>query len=309
MMNKNILTKTSVVCLLAMVCCILWGSAFPLIKIGYSLFHITAEDSASQLLFAGYRFTLAGILTVLIGSISVRKPLLPHGSTWGKILILSLLQTVFQYYFFYIGLAHTTGVKASIIEAANVFIAILVSGLLFHMEKITWFKLFGCLVGFAGVVLINLNGGGVDMNIAWNGEGFILCSTVSYAFSSVMMKKLSKNEIPVLLSGWQFILGGIVLIVAGFVSGGQVTGFTIQGTALLVYLAALSAIAYSLWGILLKYNEVGKVTVFGFMNPVCGVILSALLLSESSEAFGVKGFIALVLVCIGIYVVNKDTVL
>ena len=64
-------------------------------------------------------------------------------------------------------------------------------------------------------------------------------------------------------------------------------------------------VAYSLWGILLKYNPVSKVAVFGFMNPVFGVILSALLLGEGAQAAGVKSLIALLLVSIGIYVVNK----
>lgn len=74
---------------------------------------------------------------------------------------------------------------------------------------------------------------------------------------------------------------------------------------MLVYLAVVSAVAYSLWGILLKYNPVSKVAVFGFMNPVFGVILSALLLGEGAQAAGVKSLIALLLVSIGIYVVNK----
>lgn len=47
-----------------------------------------------------------------------------------------LLQTVVQYFFFYVGLAHTTGVKGSIVEASNVFLAILVSSLIFHQEKL-----------------------------------------------------------------------------------------------------------------------------------------------------------------------------
>lgn len=76
-------------------------------------------------------------------------------------------------------------------------------------------------------------------------------------------------------------------------------------TGMLVYLAVVSAVAYSLWGILLKYNPVSKVAVFGFMNPVFGVILSALLLGEGAQAAGVKSLIALLLVSIGIYVVNK----
>lgn len=95
-----------------------------------------------------------------------------------------MLQTVLQYFFFYVGLANTTGVKASIIEGVNVFVAVLVASLLFHQEKLTGKKIIGCLVGFAGVVIVNL-GGSMDMGFRLNGEGFIFLSTVAYAFSSV----------------------------------------------------------------------------------------------------------------------------
>ncbi len=75
---------------------------------------------------------------------------------------------------------------------------------------------------------------------------------------------------------------------------------------LLLYLGFLSAVAYTLWGVLLKYNPVSRVTVFGFMNPVFGVILSAILLGEKGQAFNGSTLAALVLVCMGIYVVNRE---
>ena len=68
--------KTVVVWFGALLCCLLWGSAFPCIKIGYRLFEVDAADTASQILFAGCRFTLAGILAAGIGPIcsrSIRK--------------------------------------------------------------------------------------------------------------------------------------------------------------------------------------------------------------------------------------------
>ena len=298
------MTRTVVVWLGALLCCALWGSAFPCIKLGYQMFSIAAEDTASQILFAGYRFTLAGILTVIIGSILNRGFLLPKKSSLGKIMWLSMLQTVAQYMFFYIGLAHTTGVKASIIEAVNVFVAILVASLLFHQEKLTVRKMAGCAIGFFGVILVNLTGTGFDASMTLTGEGFILFSTVAYAFSSVFLKRYSKTENPVLLSGYQFVMGGVIMSACGFVMGGSVHGFTASSTAMLFYLALISAVAYSLWGILLKYNPISRVAVFGFMNPVFGVILSALLLTGEHQALGVKSMAALVLVCIGIYVVN-----
>lgn len=303
--KEQFMNKTIVVWLGALLCCALWGSAFPCIKIGYQMFAIESEDVAAQILFAGCRFTLAGILALLLGGGLSRTDLVPKKQSWGKILKLSMLQTVLQYVFFYVGLANTTGVKASIIEGVNVFIAILVASLIFRQEVLTVRKMIGCVIGFFGVVLVNLTGTGLDLNLKFTGEGFIFFSTIAYAFSSVYLKRYSKEENPVVLSGWQFILGGIIMIFCGFAAGGRLHVWTVYGIAMLIYMAMISAVAYSLWGILLKYNPISRVAVFGFMNPVFGVILSALLLGES-DSIGIMCAVALVLVCAGIYIVNMQ---
>lgn len=296
--------KTIVVWLGALLCCALWGSAFPCIKIGYRLFDIASGDVAAQILFAGCRFTLAGVLALAIGSALNREWLVPKRRSYGRIAKLALLQTVAQYIFFYVGLANTTGVKASIIEGVNVFIAILVASLLFHQEKLSAAKILGCVIGFAGVVLVNSSGGGLDLGFHFTGEGFIFLSTIAYAFSSVFLKRYSKEDNPVLLSGWQFVFGGLVMIVCGLLAGGRLSEWSIAGVLMLLYMAVISAVAYSLWGILLKYNPVSKVAVFGFMNPVFGVILSAILLHEG-DSIGVMCLVSLALVCAGIYIVNR----
>lgn len=305
-MNKNTLTKTPVVCALAILCCILWGSATPSIKIGYELFNIASGDTASQILFAGIRFVLAGILTILFGSLLSKKALVPKKKSVPSIVKLAMVQTILQYVFFYIGHAHTSGVKAAIINGSNVFLAILFAVLIFKYEKMTWVKLLGCIAGFAGIVIINLTGSGIDMNMTFLGEGAILISAAAYALSSGMIKKYSQDENPVVLSGYQFFLGGAVMTIAGLIAGGRISGFTINSTLLLIYLAMISSVAYTVWGILLKHNPVAKVTVFGFTNPMFGVLLSALFLGETSQAFGVQGIIALVLVCFGIFIINRE---
>lgn len=303
-MNSEFIKKTWVVWLGAMVCCFLWGSAFPCIKLGYAWMNIDASDTAAQILYAGCRFTLAGVLAVAIGSVLQRKLLVPTVEMLPKILGLSMLQTVIQYLFFYVGLAHASGVKASIVQGTNVFIAILVAGYIFHQEEVTARKMIGCITGFAGVVLVNLSGGSLEAGFSFIGEGFIVCSTVAYAFSSVVLKKLSKTYNPVLLSGYQFIIGGIIMVICGYLAGGRLEHFTGKALGMLIWLAFVSAVAYSLWGILLKYNPVSKVAVFGFMNPMFGVILSAIMLKESSQ-LGAQSLLALILVCLGIYIVNK----
>ena len=119
--KKDFLQKTWVVCALALVCTFLWGSASPCIKLGYALFKIPSSETWTQVLFAGTRFVLAGVLTILIGSILNRKMLLPTKSSVPSIVKLAMFQTILQYIFFYIGLAHNSGVKASIINGSNTF--------------------------------------------------------------------------------------------------------------------------------------------------------------------------------------------
>ncbi|MCC8014415.1 MAG: DMT family transporter [Eubacterium sp.] len=302
-MKKTILTNTITVTILAAFCCLLWGSAFPCIKIGYSLFSIDGADTATQILFAGMRFTLAGVLTVIIGSLGAKKPLVPKREAFPLVLKLCLFQTILQYIFFYIGLAHTTGVKASIIEGSNVFFAIIAAALIFGLERLTVKKAVGCLLGFSGVVLVNMTGSELGaLNLA--GDGSILLSAVAYAISSSLIKVYSEKENPVTLSGWQFFIGGVVMIFAGLAFGGRITLVTVNGLLMLLYLAFVSAFAYSLWGVLLKYNPVSKIAVIGFTNPVFGVILSALLLNEGAQALSFNSAFALVLVCLGIIVVN-----
>lgn len=304
-MKKEFMTKTITVCSGALICSALWGSAFPCIKIGYELMNIGVSDTASQILYAGVRFIIAGILGIILGSITSKQLLYPGKSAYGKIAVLSLFQTIIQYLFFYIGLAHTDGTKASIIEGMNVFVAIVISSMIFKMEKLTLRKMVGCFVGFIGVILVNVSGHSFDLNMTITGEGFIFLSTVSYAFSSAMLKLYSKEENTVMLSGYQFLFGGTVMTITGLLMGGRINTVSKGGIMMLIYLALVSAIAYSLWSLLLSYNPISKVAVFGFMNPMIGFVLSAILLKEYN-ALNIMAIVSLVLVCAGIYIVNKS---
>lgn len=307
MKTKNVLQNGIVVFGLTTVCCLLWGSAFPCVKIGYQLFGIGIKDTFTQIMFGGIRFFVAGVFTLILGSLAAGKWLIPNRKSLPMIGKLGLLQTALQYVFFYIGLARTTGVKASIIEASNVFVAILVASLIFRQENLTTQKIIGCIAGFIGVVIINLNGSGLDFHFSLSGEGFILCSTVAYAFSSVLTKQYSKTENPVMLCAYQFLLGGAVMVLIGVYGGGSLSVISGTGIVMLLYLALLSAAAFSLWGILLKYNPVSRVSIYGFMNPVFGVLLSSILLTEQNDALGIwRVLISLVFVTVGILIVNGN---
>ena len=302
--KQNTLTKTGIVALLACVCCILWGSAIPVIKTGYRLMEVDAADTASQIVFAGVRFTLAGLLVLIFASIREKKVLIPDQTILKYAVPVCLAQTVGQYFFFYIGVAHTSGVKGGIITGLGNFIAILMACLIVRNERMTGRKMAGCVLGFAGVVVINLMGKSLDMGFTLTGEGFILISQVAYGISTILINIYSKKVSPVVLSGTQFTMGGIVLTLIGIGMGGHLGNITAVGVAIIFYLAMVSAVAYTLWSVLLAWNDVSKVAIFGFVNPLCSVILSALILGEVKQAFNTGSLVALLLVCAGIYIVN-----
>lgn len=292
--------NTKVRCILALICCALWGSAFPCVKIGYEWFHI--EGAGSQVLFAGFRFFLAGIFTFLMSCILEKRIIVMKRPSVPYIFAQGLLQTTVQYVCFYIGLAHTTGAKGSVINASNAFFTIIVAHFLLKSEKVTVKKALGCLIGFAGVIVINLAPGAWGSGFSLMGEGMVLLCAFAYGTSSVTLKMISDKEPPTTITAWQLLFGGAVLILIGLAAGGSVWGFTVKSTLLLIYMALLSTVAFTLWAELIKYNPVGKVAIFGFSIPVFGVALSALFLKEN--IWTVQNLAALILVSIGILIVN-----
>ena len=290
--------------LVALLCCALWGSATPAIKTGYQL--LAVEGVSSIMLFAGLRFTLAGIFTVIIFSIARRKFLFPKPENIPRVLTVSVFQTVVQYIFFYLGLAYTTGVKGTVTSGSGAFFAVIIASLIFRQEKLTVKKVLACVIGFIGIVVINFNGLTFTKDLFdFLGVVFVLLSTISNSFSSVLIKRFSKYEDPVVISGYQFIVGGIFMTLVGLCFGGRIYISEFGGVAILIYLALLSAVAYSMWGLLLKYNPVSRVTVFNFMTPIFGVLLTMLFLrGENSSVAPWNLAITLILVSLGIFLLN-----
>lgn len=303
-MNTSLYKTRTGVFLLAILCCALWGSAFPAIKSGYALLQVAPTDIASQLLFAGWRFALAGVI-LLIVAVGMKKPVLAmSGRQAGQVALLGLTQTAIQYVFFYIGLAHATGVKSSIMNATSVFFSVVLAHFIYADDRLSGRKALGCLIGFMGVVVVNLGGGGeFGFDFTLLGEGFIVIAAFVLAGASIYGKRLSRNLDPMVMTGWQLAIGGLILTVAGMAMGGRIQGLDLTSGTLLLYLALLSSVAFAVWSLLLKHNPVGMIAAFNFLIPVFGVSLSAVFLGESMLRWSY--LIALILVCAGIWLVTR----
>ena len=301
---EKFFTNPLVVALCAIFCCVLWGSAFPCVKTGYKLFRIDTSNTPSVMLFAGIRFSLAGVLVIAFGSIQKRRFLLPKPRNIWRVLLIALFQTALQYTFFYIGLSRVSGVKSSVLNGLGVFFTILCACFVFRTEKFNLVKLAGCILGFGGVILINL-GGDFSFNFSFTGEGFLILSGLSSAIAAGLVKIFSRREDTAALCGYQFLLGGLTLVIIGASFGGRIPHIDAGAAAMLFYLAFLSACAFTLQGFLLKYNPVSKVAVYKSTNPLFGAVFSAIILSESDQLLSWYTLIAIILVCLGIFIINK----
>jgi drug/metabolite transporter (DMT)-like permease len=300
-MPTSILSDRRTVFAIATLCCFLWGSAVPGVKVGYLLLGIAPGDTGSLLLFAGIRFFAAGLILLAFSALTGKRVALAP-KRYGEVALLGLMSTAAQYVFYYVGLAHSTGVKVSITTSTSTFFSVLLAHVIYANDKLTLPRMFGCLLGFAGVIAVNLSSAGFDLSMSLLGEGFILIAAVMFSVAGIYGKRVSRDMDVTVMTGWQLLIGGAVLWIAGVATGGHFAQFGWEASVLLVYLAALSAAAFALWSLLLKHNPVGIVAIYNTLIPIFGVLLSGLFLGES--VFEWKNLAALALVSLGIWMVT-----
>ena len=288
--------------LLAIFCNVLWGSAFPFIKLGYRLFGIQTGDTPAILCFAGIRFMLGGVL-VLLGSIFLqgKAPVMPRGKAAAECVALALWQTALQYAFYYTAVSLLTGAFGGILNSTQSFLGVIFAHFIYgNADRMTTAKALGCALGFGGVLIATIgnHGGGS----AW-GITTMMIATVIFALAGPWNKSVTKKADSFAVCFINLFVGGAVLLVLGLALGGRFSLSSPVGIAVLLYLAFISGVAYVIWALLMKNNPVSRVSIFCFVNPVANVFLSALLNSEA--LFQWQYIAALVLVCVGIWLVNK----
>lgn len=215
-------------------------------------------------MFAGWRFALAGILVLLVTRLKGHR-IVPKRDEIKPILAISLFQSMLQYVCYYIGLSGTTGTKGSVLSGTQTFFALLLAHCLLPNDKLNRRKTLGCICGFAGVLALGL-GGLNGFNLT--GDGLVLLSAVSAGAGALVSRIYTPGRDPMLLTGWQLLIGGCFLLGVGTMRGGALGRVTLGGVLLLGYMIVLSAAAFTIWTALLGKFPVGKVSLFGFLIPV-----------------------------------------
>ena len=287
---------------MAVLCNVLWGSAFPFIKMGYRLFAIEAADTPSIFCFAGVRFLLSALLVWLLGTALRRGPIpMPRGRVLGECCALGLWQSTAQYAFYYIAVALLTGAMGGILNSTQSFMGVILAHFLYgQADRLTPRKALGCVLGFGGVLVATLgnHGGGSPLGMVC-----MLIASAIFALAGPWNKSVTKKADPFAVSCLNLGVGGAALLVMGLVMGGSLHPQSVGAVPVLLFLAFISGAGYVLWSLLMKNNPVSRIAVFGLIIPVMNVLLSAVLNGE--PLFEWQYLAALALVCCGIYLVNK----
>lgn len=301
-LSKSVFETKITVVLLAISCSVAWAFAFPLIKIGISDFQIPPDDTAAKTLFAGIRFFAAGIVVLLIAKRMKMRLKISGAKNILIVLLFGLVNTALHYFFYYIGLSNQTGSRSAIIDSMSSFILIIAACACFKEEKLTLRKLTGCLLGFSGILLVNI-GGDISSGFTFMGDGMLILSAVFSAMGGLLTRIAGTKANPLVVTGISLAFGGGLMIAAAFAMGGRLSVWTLHGVFVLVCLTAISVYGFSIYNRLLCSNPVGEIAIFNSLIPILGVILSCLILGEP---FKREYIIAGIVVSVGIFVINSN---
>ncbi|CAA6678044.1 MULTISPECIES: DMT family transporter [unclassified Lentimonas] len=264
-------------------CALLWGSAFPVIKNSYSQLHI--ESYGEQLVFAGSRFALAGLLLLPFcrGSIiqKIRKsPRLP-------LIAIILGQTYFQYIFFYYGLSISSGTLAALLVGSGSFWWMVIAPLVLKTPaptRLHWVLFAGCCIGIAFAAYTP---GSDFINVGLGATAF-LCATLSGAIAATFMKRVAPISGARTTTAFSLAIGGILLLLtAAPYWHSYFSHFNITTLLVTAYLAFLSAAAFAIWNQLIEHYSVNVLSSFRFIIPLFGVIESVLFIPGETLRLGI----------------------
>ncbi len=290
------------VAMLALTCAVLWGWAYPLIKIGFGALCIMPEMTGAKMVFAGLRFALSGlIILMLAGGKRLDFKLRRKADAW-YILLYALLNTSLHYACFYIGLSHSEGARAAILNSLGTFALVILACLFFKSDRLTPRKLAGCAVGIAGLLALNLNGA-ASGSFTFMGDGMIILNALCSAFAGLLTRGLGQRVNVFVGTGYSLLFGGAMLVIPGLLMHEPPVSLNLAGVLVFMGLVFISTVSFALYNKLLTCNPVGKIAIYNSLIPVVGAVTSCLCLGET---FYAKYLLAGGLAALGIYLINRD---
>jgi drug/metabolite transporter (DMT)-like permease len=263
---------------------VVWGSTYLAISV--------ADETMPPLLTSGVRFMIAG--AIVWGVLRLRRGREHMRVTREQVVscaIIGALLVAGGNGLVMVGELHVpSGVAALIIASVPLWVVVYrrIGG-----ERVPRATLAGVALGFAGVALLLLPGGGGG-DTRFLSLLFLVMAAPCWALGSYLSKRRALPADPFLSTALQMTLGGVVSALAGVGSGelGDVhvaafSGRSLAGFAYLIAVGSLVAFTAYVW--LLQHAPISKVATYAYVNPVIAIFLGWAILSEHVTATIVAG--------------------
>ncbi len=297
-MKKTFDLKTLALSLLVMA---LWGSLYPGVKVGYSAFAINSKSVPDILMFAGVRFVISGLVVSLFALLKKEKIAAPKPKNVTFIVLMGFFAVTLHYALTYMGLTTTDSSKTALIKQIGTLIYVCFAFLFFKDEKFSVLKIAGAVLGFCGIIAINYSPEGVRFSA---GDLVIIAASFCIVTANIISKKCVKGSSPYWITGISQFSGGVILLAAAFIMGGNPLHFDWKSTGIFAYICLGSVSAYTLWYYILKTNALSKMFIIKFAEPLFACLFGAILLKEN--IFKIQYLVAFLLISTGILLGNKS---
>lgn len=159
-------------------------------------------------------------------------------------------------------------------------------------------ELLGLIVGFTGVVVLNIGHPIGGDPVAF---GAIIASPILWAWGSILISRVELPRGP-MASAAQMLAGSVVLAVLGVAFGEHVTQAPSMSSLLAIaYLVGLgSLVGFSAYGFLLRTVRPAVATSYAYVNPIVAIILGVVF---AGEQVGSRALVATALTLGGVFVV------
>ena len=258
-----------------LILCLIWGSTWLFIKLGL-------EEALPPFTFAGIRFIIAALILSVIVLIR-RRPLPKDWRDWVLIAGTGLMAFALNYGLLFWGEARVSSGLAAILQTIIPVFGLVLAHLHLPQERITWPKLFGVVLGIAGVALIFSNQMEVGGASAFQGSVAIVVGAFGVAYSNVLIKARGGKLDYATLAAGQMICGLVPLLIVGISFEGNPLKLHWTPLALLslFYLALVgSVVAFLLYYWLVRHMEVTKTMFIALVTPLIAVTLGMLVRGE-----------------------------
>ena len=278
--------------------CFIWGSTWLAIRIGL--------ESLTPIFSAGVRFTLASVLVFVLMRIK-GITLQTDKASMRLYFLMGFFSFVIPFGLVYWAEQFVPSGMAAVLFAVYPFWVVIFSYLRMKEEQIGFYKIFGTILGFVGIVVIFSDSFKGDLSDYLIGMFAVVISGTMQAWIAISIKKFGHHLHPLSMNFLPMVIAGISMTAIGIFAE-DISTIKINENAVLsiLYLAVFgSVVTFTSFYWLIKHMNIVILSLLAFITPVVALVLGYLLYDE---VLSTRHFIGTALVLTGVIWANLGSV-